>query len=81
MGWDEVAVLTAGPAYGDWVSEPHQPRVLGLEGKRRTDSVRMPYGDAASLLHHATGRLSRVSLFARWRSVGSRVRATGTAHC
>jgi rhodanese-related sulfurtransferase len=31
MGWDEVAVLTAGPADGDWVSGPHQPRVLGLE--------------------------------------------------
>jgi rhodanese-related sulfurtransferase len=32
MGWDEVAVLTAGPAGGDCVSGPHQPRVLGLEG-------------------------------------------------
>jgi len=32
MGWDEVAVLTADPADGDWVSGPHQPRVLGLEG-------------------------------------------------
>jgi rhodanese-related sulfurtransferase len=32
MGWDEVAVLTAGPADGDWVSGLHQPRVLGLEG-------------------------------------------------
>ena len=31
MGWDEVAVLTAGPADGDWVSGLHQPRVLGLE--------------------------------------------------
>jgi rhodanese-related sulfurtransferase len=32
MGWDEVAVLTAGPADGDWVSGPYRPRVLRLEG-------------------------------------------------
>jgi rhodanese-related sulfurtransferase len=32
MGWDEVAVLTASPADGDWVSGPRQARVLGLEG-------------------------------------------------
>jgi rhodanese-related sulfurtransferase len=32
MGWDEVAVLTAGPDDADWVSGPQQPRVLGLEG-------------------------------------------------
>jgi rhodanese-related sulfurtransferase len=32
MGWDDVAVLTAAPADGDWVSGPHRPRVLGLEG-------------------------------------------------
>src|SRR5260370_11292864 len=32
MGWDEVAVLAAGPADGGWVSGPHQPRVPGLEG-------------------------------------------------
>src|SRR5258708_1105731 len=31
MGWDEVAVLIAGPADVDWVGGPHQPRVLGLE--------------------------------------------------
>ena len=32
MGRDEVAVLTASPADGDWVSGPRQARVLGLEG-------------------------------------------------
>ena len=32
MGWDHVAVLTAGPADGDWVSGPYRPRALGLEG-------------------------------------------------
>jgi rhodanese-related sulfurtransferase len=32
MGWDNVAVLTADAADGDWVSGPHRPRVLGLEG-------------------------------------------------
>ncbi|MGC2412381.1 MAG: rhodanese-like domain-containing protein, partial [Stellaceae bacterium] len=31
MGWPEVAVLTAGPAEGDWVTGGHVPRVLGLE--------------------------------------------------
>jgi hypothetical protein len=31
MGWGEVAALTAGPTDADWVSGPHQPRVLGLE--------------------------------------------------
>jgi rhodanese-related sulfurtransferase len=32
MGWPDVAVMTAGPAEGDWVSGRHVPRVLGLEG-------------------------------------------------
>jgi rhodanese-related sulfurtransferase len=32
MGWSEVAVLTAGPAEGDWVGGRHAPRVLGLDG-------------------------------------------------
>ena len=31
MGWEDVAVLTASPANGDWVAGPHQPRVLGLD--------------------------------------------------
>ncbi|HYM73752.1 MAG TPA: rhodanese-like domain-containing protein, partial [Stellaceae bacterium] len=31
MGWSDVAVLTAGPADGDWVSGPYVPRVLGLD--------------------------------------------------
>jgi len=31
MGWPDVAVLTAGPAEGDWVSGPYVPRVLGLD--------------------------------------------------
>ncbi|HEX3953236.1 MAG TPA: rhodanese-like domain-containing protein [Stellaceae bacterium] len=34
MGWDDVAVLVAGPADGDWVTGPHKPRVLGLDGIR-----------------------------------------------
>jgi rhodanese-related sulfurtransferase len=32
MGWADVAVLTAGPIEGDWVSGRHVPRVLGLDG-------------------------------------------------
>jgi rhodanese-related sulfurtransferase len=32
MGWSEIAVLTAGPGDADWVSGPHVPLVLGLEG-------------------------------------------------
>jgi rhodanese-related sulfurtransferase len=32
MGWDEVAVLSAGTADADWVSGLNQARVLGLEG-------------------------------------------------
>src|SRR5579862_256934 len=34
MGWSEIAVLAAGPADrgADWVSGPHVPLVLGLEG-------------------------------------------------
>ena len=31
MGWDEVAVLAANPADGDWVTGPYCPRVLGLD--------------------------------------------------
>jgi rhodanese-related sulfurtransferase len=31
MGWSDVAVLTAGPGEGDWVSGHHVPRVLGLD--------------------------------------------------
>ena len=32
MGWDDVAVLTAGPSDDDWVSGPYRPVALGLEG-------------------------------------------------
>jgi rhodanese-related sulfurtransferase len=32
MGWQEVAVLTAGPAEAGWVTGPYRPRVLGLDG-------------------------------------------------
>src|SRR5207245_1079468 len=32
MGWAEVAVLKVGAGDGDWVTGPHQPRVLGLDG-------------------------------------------------
>ena len=32
MGWGEVAVLVAGPNDGEWVTGPHRPRVLGLDG-------------------------------------------------
>ena len=32
MGWADVAVFVADPAAGDWVSGPHVPRVLGLDG-------------------------------------------------
>ena len=32
MGWPDVAVLTAAPADGNWVTERHVPRALGLEG-------------------------------------------------
>jgi rhodanese-related sulfurtransferase len=32
MGWNDVAVLVADPAQGDWVKGPHVPRVLGLDG-------------------------------------------------
>jgi rhodanese-related sulfurtransferase len=31
MGWDDVAVLVAGPDDVDWVNGPHVPDVLGLE--------------------------------------------------
>ena len=32
MGWNDVAVLVAGPGDGDWVTGPYRPRVLGLDG-------------------------------------------------
>jgi rhodanese-related sulfurtransferase len=32
MGWADVAVLVAGPGGGHWVTGPHRPRTLGLEG-------------------------------------------------
>jgi rhodanese-related sulfurtransferase len=32
MGWSDVAVLTAAPADGNWVTGRHLPQVLGLEG-------------------------------------------------
>jgi rhodanese-related sulfurtransferase len=32
MGWNDVAVLVAGPGEDDRVKGPHRPRVLGLEG-------------------------------------------------
>jgi rhodanese-related sulfurtransferase len=32
MGWNDVAVLVGSPVGGDWVTGPHKPRVLGLDG-------------------------------------------------
>lgn len=32
MGWAEVAVLATGPGDGYWVTGPHRPSVLGLDG-------------------------------------------------
>lgn len=32
MGWNDVAVLIAGAADGDWMTGSHKPRVLGLDG-------------------------------------------------
>jgi rhodanese-related sulfurtransferase len=32
MGWNDVAVLVADAAEGDWARGPHVPRVLGLDG-------------------------------------------------
>ena len=32
MGWNDVAVLVAGPGDSDWVTGPWRPRVLGLDG-------------------------------------------------
>ena len=32
MGWNDVAVLIARPTDGEWVTGPHKPRVLGLDG-------------------------------------------------
>ena len=32
MGWNDVAVLVAGPGDGDWATGPYRPRVLGLDG-------------------------------------------------
>ena len=32
MGWNDVAMLVAGPGEGDWVTGPYRPRVLGLDG-------------------------------------------------
>ena len=32
MGWDDVAVLVAEPGERNWVTGPHRPRVLGLDG-------------------------------------------------
>jgi rhodanese-related sulfurtransferase len=32
MGWNDVAVLIAGAANGDWMTGSHKPRVLGLDG-------------------------------------------------
>ena len=31
MGWQDVAVLVANEADGDWAYGPHRPRVLGLD--------------------------------------------------
>jgi rhodanese-related sulfurtransferase len=43
MGWLDIAVLTAGPADGDWETGPHVPRTLGLE------AASAPYIDAENL--------------------------------
>lgn len=57
MGWLDIAVLAAGPADRDWETEPHVPRVLGLE------AASTPYIDAMDLRDRlATGNVTVIDL-------------------
>jgi rhodanese-related sulfurtransferase len=68
MGWTDVAVLTATPKDGDWVSGPHQPRVLGLDAtsiatvdptalRRRLDEGRTVVVDLATSRQYGQGHI------------------------
>jgi rhodanese-related sulfurtransferase len=67
MGWN-VAVLTAAPADGDWVTSPHQPHVFGLDAmnvvtidpaalSRRLDKGRTAVVDLATSRQYGQGHI------------------------
>jgi rhodanese-related sulfurtransferase len=62
MGWNDVAVLVATAADGDWVTGPHKPRVLGLD-RRMVDAIspeelrkKLAPGDKIVVVDLATSR-------------------------
>lgn len=68
MGWNDVAVLTAAPAEGDWVKSPHQPHALGLDAmnvvtidpaalSRRLDEGRIVVVDLATSRQYGQGHI------------------------
>jgi rhodanese-related sulfurtransferase len=68
MGWTDVAVLITTPADGDWVTSPHQPRVLGLDAmnvvtidlealSRRFDEGRTAAVDFATSRQYGQGHI------------------------
>lgn len=57
MGWPDVAVLTAGPADGDWETGPYVPHVAGLE------AASAPQIDAMDLRDRlAAGKVTLIDL-------------------
>jgi rhodanese-related sulfurtransferase len=68
MGWSDVAVLIAIPADGDWITSPHQPRVLDLDAmnvvtidpaalRRRLDDGRTAVVDLATSRQYGQGHI------------------------
>ena len=68
MGWNDVAVLIATPADGDWVTSPHQPRVLSLDAmnvvtidpaalRRRLNEGRTAVVDLATSRQYGQGHI------------------------
>lgn len=81
MGWPDVAVLTAGPAEGDWVTGRHVPRVLGLDGASAPGIAatelrdRLAAGTAAVIDLELSRRYAQGHIPGAWFAIRSRLDA------
>jgi len=81
MGWPDIAVLTAGPADGDWETGPHLPAVLGLEAAsvRQIDAMelhdRLAAGKVTLIDLELSKRYAQGHIPGAWFAVRSRLAA------
>ena len=81
MGWNDVAVLVAGPGDGDWVTGPYRPRVLGLDGDhpgndracRAARAARPPATAVVDRSRHQPRAMRRAHIPGAWFAIRSRL--------